>query len=292
MSFSGSSRESGNAGNAPSPETGMAVAIYNIPKSASPFDAEHGFSGWGGTRNRADRVSESLSLAQASNIIEAAQYATAIGLPFNRHVTIHWERAGVPDNRAAAATGRFLKLAGDWIAKRGSNLINNQNKSKRPARIAWAWVRENGDRKGSHVHILLHVPSRLITGKKRGRGHTDNTAWKQREGLGNMPRRWLRSITGTPYRSGTIKTQRIGGTAGAAIKAPAAYLTNLAVVVAYVLKGASPAAARALSLARFEAGGTIVGKRAATSENVGRAVRKHIAVKEVGESLGEMRFKK
>ena len=202
MPFSGSSREGGNVGIAPSLETGMAVAIYNISKSAPPFDAEHGFSGWGGARNRADRVSDSLSLMQAKNIIEAAQYAAAIGLPFNRHVTIHWERAGVHDNRAAAATGRFLKLAGDWIAKRGPQFEYNQRKSKRLARIAWAWVRENGDGKGSHVHILMHLPTVKITGKNGARAHGDNTpgkhrararpvntAKKQPGRLGNMPRR-------------------------------------------------------------------------------------------------------
>ena len=273
MPFSGSSRVGGNAGITPSPQTGTAVAIYNIPKSVSPFDAIHGFSGWGGARNRADRVSESLSLSQARNIIEAAQYAAAIGLPFNRHVTIHWERAGVSDNRAAAATGRFLKLAGDWVAKRNSHSKNNQLKSKRPVRIAWAWVRENGDGKGSHVHILMHVATGLITGKNGPRVHTDNTLEKQRGGLGNMPRRWLRSIAGNPYRSGTIKTQRIGGSTGAATTAPAVYSASLAAVVGYILKGACPAAARALGLDRLEPGGTIIGKRVATSQNVGRAAR-------------------
>ena len=273
MPFSGSSRKGGNAEIAPSLETGTAVAIYNISKSASPFDAEHGFSGWGGARNRADRVSESLSLEQAKNIIEAAQFAAAIGLPFNRHVTIHWERAGVHDNRAAAATGRFLKLAGDWIAKRGPQFEYNQRKSKRLARIAWAWVRENGDGKGSHVHILMHLPTVKITGKNGRSVHGDDTPGKQRAGLANMPRRWLRSITGNPHRVGTIKTQRIGGTAGAAMTASAAYGANLAAVVGYVVKGACPAAGRGLQLERMEPGGTIIGKRAATSENIGRSAR-------------------
>lgn len=215
---------------------------------------------WGGRRNTATRTSSSLSLNQASRIIQAAQFAAAIGLPFNRHVTIHWEQARVPDCRAAWATGRFLKMAGDWIAKRGG-------------RIAWAWVRENGDCKGSHVHILLHMPSHLITGKNGSGLAGDNTARKHRARLGNMPRRWLRSITGKPYRAGTIKTGRIGGTAGAVLSAPAAYQENLAAVVGYILKGASSVAAQALGLERLEAGGTVIGKRAATSQNVGRAAR-------------------
>jgi len=235
---------------------GTSLAIVDIATSGvSDFPQT-----WGGRRNSASRTSSSISLDQAAQIIEAAQFAAAIGLPFNRHVTIHWEQAGIPDSEAAKATGRFLKLAGDWIAKRGG-------------RIAWAWVRENGDGKGSHVHILLHLQANKITAKNRKLPATDNTARKQRARLGNMPRRWLRSITGKPYRAGTIKTQRIGGTAEAAQTAPAAYQENLAAVVGYILKGACPAAVRALGLMRLEAGGTIIGKRAATSQNTGRAAR-------------------
>lgn len=259
MPFSGSSREGGNAGIAPSLETGTAVAIYNSFKSARPFNAKHGFSGWGGARNRADRVSDCLSLIQAKNIIEAAQFAAAIGLPFNRHVTIHWERAGVPDSRAAAATGRFLKLASDGIAKRCSKLEKlSKNQASGSAQFAWVWVRENdaagGGAKGSHVHILLHLPA--------------SATWS-----GWRNRRWLERIAGKPYRAGIIRTARIGGTARAAALAPAVYQANLAAVVGYVLKSACPAAARALGLERLEAGGSVIGKRAATSQNIGPAAR-------------------
>lgn len=205
---------------------------------------------WGGRRNSASRTSDSLSLNHAANVIEAAQFAAAAGMPFNRHLTIHWQQAGIADERSAWATGRFLKLAGDWIARRGGFEFNQ----KQSSRFAWAWVRENGDRKGSHVHILLHLPA----GTR----------------IGDMQRRWLRAITGRPYSASTIKTARIGGTAGAAQSAPAAYQANLFAVVAYVLKGACPAAARKLGLERLEAGGRIIGKRAATSQNIGLAARR------------------
>lgn len=229
-------------------QAGTALAIYSNSKSARPFDGKLPFSSWGGARNRASRTSDSLSPERATGLIEAAQFAAAIGLPFNRHLTIHWERAGVPDSRAAAATGRFLKQAGDWIGKRGG-------------RIAWLWVRENdeGDgSKGSHVHILLHVPA----GSKW-------TGWRLR--------RWLERITGKPYRAGTIQTARIGGTLRAAEMAPAVYQANLAAVVGYVLKGASRDAARALGLKRVEAGGRIIGKRCSTSQNIGFSKRNAIA---------------
>ncbi len=257
MPFSGASRASGNGENPPASITGMAVALYNTSKSARPFDAEQGFNGWGGARNRADRSSDSLSLNQATGIIEAAQFAAAVGLPFNRHVTIHWERAGISDNRAAAATAHFLKLASDRLAKlvRKSVKQTGENRASTVSRLAWAWVRENdggGDGpKGSHVHILLHVPTDL--------------PWR-----GWQVRRWLERITGSRYRAGVIKTARIGGSLGAA---PAAYHANLAAVVGYVLKGASGDAQRALGLDRIESGGRVIGKRAATSQNIGRAAR-------------------
>ena len=260
-------------------ELGTAHAI----KNRIPSEASDSAKRWGGRRNSALRTSSSLSVSQTANIIAAAQFAAAIGLSFNRMVTIHWEHAGIADCRAAWATGRFLKLAGDWVAVQ--KLENNQRKSKRAASIAWAWVRENGGGKGSHVHILMHFPADKITAKNGSRV-ANNTPRKQRARLGNMPRRWLRSITGKPYVAGTIKTERIGGTAGAAQTAPAAYQDNLAAVVGYILKGASPAAARALGLGRLEAGGVIIGKRAATSQNIGWAARKSKFTDDLGKSGG------
>lgn len=205
---------------------------------------------WGGRRNSASRASDSLSLNQAENLIAAARFAAVAGMPFNRHLTIHWQQAGITDERAAWATGRFLKLAGDWIARRGGFEFNQRHSN----RFAWAWVRENGPRKGSHVHILLHLPA----GTR----------------IGGMQRRWLRSITGLAYSASTINTARIGGTAGAAHSAPGTYRANLAAVVGYILKGASPAVARELGLERLDCGGWIIGKRAATSQNIGRAARR------------------
>jgi hypothetical protein len=163
-------------------------------------------------------------------------------MPLNRHLTIHWEAAGIPDCQAATATATFLTLARDWLRKRGG-------------RFAWIFVRENGDGKGSHVHILLHCPSELA------------------RACSAMQRRWLRRVTGKPYRARIIRTARIGGTLTAAQTAPAVYAKNLAAVVGYLLKGASPEAARALGLMRVESGGSIIGKRAGTSQNIGRSAR-------------------
>ncbi|MDQ3246725.1 MAG: hypothetical protein M3Q52_07530, partial [Pseudomonadota bacterium] len=52
---------------------------------------------WGGARNSASRQSDSISLLKAVELVEAAQRAMAIGLPFNRHLTVHWGRAKLTD---------------------------------------------------------------------------------------------------------------------------------------------------------------------------------------------------
>jgi hypothetical protein len=221
---------------------GTALAI--IPKAigGAAFSGNGQRGGWGGARNSGSRTSDWLTVKQTAEIIAAAQFAACAGFPLNRHLTIHWEAAGIPDCQAAAATAAFLRLARDWLRKRG-------------APFAWVWVRENGDRKGSHVHILLHCRPELA------------------RDFAAMQRRWLRRVTGNPYRPRVIRTARIGGTLTAAQTAPAVYAKNLAVVVGYLLKGASPEAARALGLMRVESGGSIIGKRAGTSQNIGRSAR-------------------
>lgn len=223
-------------------ESGTPYAIYNTSKCARQSNAKSFVSTWGGARNRADRVSDSITAAQASGLIDAAQRAWTIGLPLNRHVTIQWTRAGIADREAAAATGAFLTLVRDWLRKRGGQL-------------AYVWVRENdkGDgAKGSHVHILMHIPSGAPW-----------TYWRSRH--------WLERVTGKPYRKGVIHTARIAGTVKACTMAPERYLSNLAAVVGYVIKGASERAAKALDLERRACGGLIIGKRMGWSQNIGHS---------------------
>lgn len=207
-----------------------------------PFDGNHCFS-WGGKRLRAGRTSDALTLRQANAVIDAAYRAMRHGQPFNRHVTIHWQAAGVDDAHAAKATGDLIKLASDWLRTKGI------------AR-AWAWVRENdyGDgSKGSHVHILLHCPKAVP--------------------IGRMWRRWLRKITGRPYRKGVLHTSRIGGVLNSHDTSLDHYQTNLNTVLAYVVKGVSQAHAAKMGLPRQEAGGRIIGKRAGWSQNIGTKAR-------------------
>lgn len=203
--------------------------------SVTPIDAKPALSGHGGARLRADRTSDHLSLRQARRIMLSALAAERLGQPFTRFVTVHWERIGIGDAQAADATGRLVKLAKDWARKRGGSIL-------------WAWVRENGIGKGSHVHMLLACRPELP--------------------IGRMWRRWLQAITGRPYRAGTIHTRRIGGTLRAAYTNPAAYHAALSNVVAYVCKGVRADDAQALGLHRLETGGEIIGKRAAWSQGL------------------------
>jgi hypothetical protein len=181
---------------------------------------------------RARRRTVSLSQHQTNGVIEAALHARRIGLPFNRHMTIRLEQAGIPDTDAVVAIGAFLTKFRDWLRKKGF-------------KTAYAWVRENGRVIGSHVHILLHLPSGVSIGAHRSR-------------------RWIEAISGRRYRAGTIKTKAIS---------PRAYDDNLAAVVGYLCKGASDEVADGLGLERRKPGGRIIGKRAGWSENVGTKAR-------------------
>ncbi len=200
----------------------------------------------GGARNRRDRQSQALTLQQCRRLIAAASEATAIGLPLNRMVTVHLEQAGVPDAEAAGAIGRFLKLYREWLAGRtapaqpAKHARPSKASARRSGQAAAVWVRENGPGKGSHVHILLHVPE----------GAT----------LGQRTRRWVALATGSRYRPGVVKTR--------SLPRGEAYRVNLDSVLAYMLKGRSPEAAALLDLPRHEPGGLVIGKRCGGTQNV------------------------
>lgn len=197
----------------------------------------------GGARPRKDKVSGALTIKQVEHIMQAIIAADMIGLPFNRFITIHWERAGLTGQDSALATSRFLKLARDNLVSKGFP-------------FASIWVRENdeGDRsKGDHVHILAHVP----------KGHS----------LGRWQRRWIRIITGKPYRKNVILTRTIARHSEAAENAPEHYQLNLTILAEYILKGACREAAMAFNLPSWRLGGKVEGQRVGMSKNLSRAIR-------------------
>jgi hypothetical protein len=208
-------------------DDGTPLAILYESKALSPPVPTS--NTWGGPRNSASRVSKHIRPLKALEFVEAALKAHSVGLPFNRHLTVHWGKAGFDDREAAMATGRLIKLVRDWIQKKGD-------------RTAYAWMREDGPDKGTHSHILLHVPDGLKLAFT-GRWFKLVTGWK-----GRLPRHAVKSVC-------------IGGTARAGFSGSDWYLANLAYVVGYLLKGSDEPTGDALGLDEDSGGGSIIGKR-------------------------------
>ncbi len=218
-------------------------AVLTLEPSRLPYRVvAHGrvFSplpGRGGARNRADRVTTALSERDAGKVLAATARALQVGLPFNRFTTVHWDAAGVADG--LKATGRLLKLIGDWLRSR-------------ERRAAFVWIREDGPNKGAHVHILLHLPPDLV------------------EAFNGCQRGWLKAC-GAQWRKGVVKTRSIGRSYRQALGGGPDYLANLAQAVDYVLKGADQRARVRFGIKRSEAGGAVVGKRCGVSQSLGPA---------------------
>jgi hypothetical protein len=200
----------------------------------------------GGARKRKGRITNTLTAKQCADMVNAVFAARDLGLPLNRFVTIHWERARCRPKQAAQATQAFLRYARHWLYAQGLP-------------FAYMWVRENdfGDgAKGDHVHILLHLPN----------GKT----------LGRLQRRWLKSITGKPYEKGAILTRVIAGHSQAATAAPAHYWVNVCALAEYALKGGTKRDLDASGLgSRWGEGGRVVGQRVGISRNLSRTVPRH-----------------
>jgi len=196
----------------------------------------------GGSRNRGDRESVSLTSAQVRNLMASERHARMIGLPFTRMLTIHWEAAGVQLECMAKATGRFTDLMTKVLARHGSS-------------TAWLWVHEGGPGKGGHCHMLVHVPSKLVSLLLR------------------RQMSWLRRITGKSCRTRVIHSKPIGGRLGLERSNPELHAVNLEAALAYVLKGMDSRAAREFDFTRLEPGGRVIGKRCGTSQNIGRKAR-------------------
>jgi hypothetical protein len=189
----------------------------------------------GGARNHKSRESLALKPHQVANLRSAAVHAGNIGLPLNRMITIHWQSAGVALPVMAWATGRFTDLLSKALARHGSQ-------------TAWVWTHENGVGKGAHCHLVVHVPPSLvgvITGLQKG---------------------WLRRITGKPYKKRVIFSRPIGARLGVETLNPEVHALNRDTALSYILKGVAEADG---------GGGRIVGKRCATSQNIGASARTH-----------------
>lgn len=220
---------------------GTPLAVSTLLLSGAPKSPRRR-PGRGGARNRSARESHALTAKQVGNLAEAAAHALTIGLPFNRMVTIHWEKAGVPLAEMARATGKYIDLVTKALARRGHA-------------TAWLWVHENGKDKGGHCHILIHVPASLV-------------GW-----ITGQHKKWIRRISGRPYRDRTIKSVPIGRHLGVEESNLDLFGQNLLSAVGYVLKGADDAAAAQLRLTRQSPEGRVIGRRCSTSQNIGWKAR-------------------
>lgn len=219
---------------APRSGTGLAI-IDTIPSCASISTG----NAWGGSRNRRDRASDCLTLAQCKAMIAAADYSDALGCRFNRHWTVHYQKADVEEIRATEFIGRLLKLVREY-AKR-----NN-------APFTCIWAREGGDGKGGHVHILMHLPAALS--------------------LNGRTRKWVR-LAGGKCRAGVSYVRPVGGRLLSADIGDAHYRHNAEMVSGYLLKGASVATGNVLGLRLYGETGRIVGKRCGWTQNIGKAAQ-------------------
>jgi hypothetical protein len=97
--------------------------------------------------NRASKLSNYVSINQASAIVDAVLYAFCRAKWLNRFITIHFGKAGVRSYAdARGLLEDFLKHAGDLLSKRGLG----------PP--CYVYVFENPEGGGLNAHILLHVP--------------------------------------------------------------------------------------------------------------------------------------
>jgi len=222
------------------PVNGMPVAVSYLRIGVGPHSTAP--TGKGGIRNSAKRESYGLNAKQVAKLRAATAHAEAISLPFTRMVTIHWMAAGVPLCAMPKATGRFIDLLTKALRRHGSA-------------TAWIWVHENGDSKGGHCHLLVHVPAALVQVVTR------------------LQKGWLRRITGQPYRPRVILSKPIGGRLGLELSNPDLHAANLSTVQSYLLKGASEAASARCGLHRLEPGGRVIGKRCGISQNISAKAR-------------------
>lgn len=211
--------------------------------SCVPYDGGSGpkKGSWGGARNWRDRQSKALTRSQVLNLNAAAAHALRIGLPMNRHVTLHLAKLGIEGAAVMPVLSPVLKACREYLNRHGYG-------------TTFLWVRERGP-SGDHVHILIHLPDAL-----------------SRRLLRRL-RIWLQPASDARYRAGVQRTRKVAGWDAFKRGEPAKYLANLTEVYAYLIKGANSDTHARLKLSKRRKGGLIIGKRCGTSQNIGKGAR-------------------
>ena len=98
--------------------------------------------------------SRDISLAQATNIVEAVKFAKSIGLPLVAHLTIHWAGTDAWDDPEGTRFAKVREGLAKVLFRRGI-----------PA--AWVWCREcKAHTDIVHSHLLFHLPAEYRVGQK------------------------------------------------------------------------------------------------------------------------------
>jgi hypothetical protein len=164
-------------------------------------------------------------------LLDADRRAMAAGLPFNRFITLLFQKCGTDPAANGKAASAFIKLAADWLRPFGYPL-------------AWAWVQESSRKNGAHVHMVMHVPPAL------------DVLFRP------MPTRWAKAIIAGRYKKGAVETQRIVG-ARTIADDPAYYRANITRKLHYMLKAAPTPLADQYGLHLRNRRCRVIGKRLA-----------------------------
>jgi hypothetical protein len=189
--------------------------------------------------NRGSALSSAIPRGLVADLIDATSFAEWRDFPLNRFVSIDLDKL---EMRPQEFVSSFLKRVGDWLRTNASP-------------VAYVWVLENPPRGRLNCHILVHIPDSLI---KRFRPR--HRGWCERAGV-----RWSKSL---------IRSQKVGIKPGTRDRALSSgeRLEHTEYALSYMLKGADRDVCELLRI-NWDAQGRIIGKRAGTSQSVGRKAR-------------------
>ena len=187
--------------------------------------------------------SRHLTRAQVERIFGASAYAYCSRRPLNEMVTIHFKLARVSQHRPFIT--RFLKHLNDWSRR---NFVGSS---------CWVWVLENPSVQddcfgGLHVHILIHVPFRLLMDFRRS------------------AKRWL-VLAGGTMRKGALHFLPLNHV-GPQDDQQGYLKSGLWGTLRYLCKGIDPASAQDFQI-RPKDQGVVCGRRCGYSEALGEGRR-------------------
>jgi hypothetical protein len=122
--------------------------LYSLGASTAQPDQQR--------KHRRPSGSKYITLAQATNIIEAVDFAKLIGVPLVAHLTIHWAYADVGDDSDGRLFAKVREGLDKWMKRHG-------------IMFAGAWCIERMSRGQAdvvHCHLLFHLPFEYRTKRK------------------------------------------------------------------------------------------------------------------------------